>query len=180
MNVSSLFGDRCFSGDSGFRICELPGYLVQHLVDVDIARAAGLVSTSPMRPKVIQDILDRQSGKPARTFPDMGGHATPLDLVRTKDSYRELCAYLDEHVPDDRSDYTFAEEVARSVVLRSRHVHDSAEALGIISEYDFDPSDSKLSRLSALVAKLMNDVPRWDNNGWSPNELGDVDFERRR
>jgi hypothetical protein len=86
-------------------------------------------------------------------------------------STRDLIAYLDAHVPDGCDDYFFAENFVESVIDEARDFCDIGFLMDRFREDEFVPTEAQLNHLLELILAMVNDVPKWTNNGWSPNEL---------
>lgn len=77
----------------------------------------------------------------------------------------------DAHVPDDVDDYFFADDCVDELIdaqadsVRSTDLIGAANDTGLFSLSE-DP-EGLISRLMAFD----NAMPRWDNNGWSPDAL---------
>ena len=96
---------------------------------------------------------------------------TPLGELLRNENVIRLRSFLDERIPDGQDDYTFADAAAQEFVLTSietgslEELYRLSEDLGIM---DCCADDSHLVR---LVTNVLNAMPSWENNGWSPQEL---------
>lgn len=120
----------------------------------------------------VNEILDAQEGKDPRPMAEVWDQYSDLiDWVLDRPAARAMTAYLDAHVPDDRNDYYFADRVVEDVIFLSRDEPDIQEILSVIEEDGFLPTEAQFNRLLELLTDLVNDVPKWSNNGWTPMEL---------
>ena len=144
------------------------------LVDYGIAQRLDGASGGE-RDGILFDLLDQQEGKPFRSVSDeLVATGSVNAWVMKGSEARALMAYLDEHVPDEADDYFFAEDVTADIIDLSRDFVNPVEALHIIEDYGFMPTEAQLKRLIDLVMNLANAVPKWTNNGWSPMELHEM------
>ena len=74
-------------------------------------------------------------------------------------------------MPDGENDLFFADRAIEGMIsagLESQSISGMFDVLrgyGFVAPMPFD------RRLSSLVANVYNDMPSWENNGWSPIEL---------
>lgn len=89
----------------------------------------------------------------------------------------EACAmraWLDEHVPDEQDDFTYADETLRHLIAdRNRsaqpcNMMETARELGLFS-CTFD-----VKELLDLLVALEEALPSWHLNGWTPHDLHDA------
>ena len=123
----------------------------------------------------VLDILDAQEGKEPRPMAEVWGkYRALIDWVLDRPAARNLTAYLDAHVPNDRDDYYFADRVVEDVVFLSRDQPDIHEILETIQQDGLLLTEAQLNYLLELLTELINDVPCWANNGWTPMELHEM------
>ena len=87
---------------------------------------------------------------------------------------RKMRDFLDEHVPDERSDYYFADKVLEELIDEAKWGIDneSVETLfGILEDNDFIPEQHQVQPLLTMWMNIGNSLPIWPNNGWAPNDL---------
>ena len=123
----------------------------------------------------LEAIVQSQSGKQPRTLGDMRNN---LDVWKWKlglPAVRAMRDYLDEHVPDDADDYTFADDTVADLVEVMTAGFISAEIAhlytDILEEHGMKLNEAHLSRVLDLLMNMANSIPTWMNNGWAPNEL---------
>ena len=75
----------------------------------------------------------------------------------------------------DADDYFFADDVIEEFLYDMRFgmpgTNSIQHYLNILDEYGFVPTEAVLTQLLNRIMKMMNAVPIWPNNGWSPIEL---------
>lgn len=79
--------------------------------------------------------------------------------------------YIDEHMPDGQDDFFYAESVVEEIVMLMIESGHSEAPLEYVRELGLLEGDSNRSKLPQLIEMLYNNVPSWENNGWSPREL---------
>lgn len=137
-----------------------------------ISEDAGLQSDGQLEDQeCVLNILGQQVGKPARRIEDIKDELDVEEWMFSKESTRDLIAYLDAHVPDGRDDYFFAEDFVESVIGEARDFCDIGFLMDRFREDGFVPTEAQLNRLLELILAMVNDVPKWTNNGWSSAEL---------
>ncbi|MDY3970603.1 MAG: hypothetical protein SOY95_08220 [Atopobiaceae bacterium] len=175
------------AGYAGFAIMSFEGdpdelYLVDGSLcdscyppDGDSEWTEGLLLDQEMDP-LIEDILDGQQGKEPRPLPEgVENDADVEEWMLRIPEVQELRSYLDAHVPDDADDYFFADDVIEEFLYDMRFGMSGTNSiqhyLNILDEYGFVPTEAVLTQLLNRIMKMMNAVPIWPNNGWSPIEL---------
>lgn len=98
-----------------------------------------------------------------------------LDFVEALPSHRALQAFLDAHVPNGKDDYLFADKILEDLYSMVnygagpealvKHMQDQGLVLA---------STAESGQLLMLLSLLVNDLPRWENNGWSAKELEEL------
>ncbi|MGN0071067.1 MAG: hypothetical protein ACI361_04420 [Atopobiaceae bacterium] len=143
--------------------------------DKEDGPAEGFKFEEEMNP-LIKQILEGQQGKKPRPLPE--GVERDGDLVEWMlriPEVQELKSYLDAHVPDDADDYLFADDVIERYLDDMQVGMPGTKAiqyyLGVLDDYGLVPTEAVLTQLLNRIMKMMNAVPTWPNNGWSPNEL---------
>ena len=123
--------------------------------------------------RMLDMFFQQCEGKPVRQVPDeLLVAGSVVDWLLASEEASALMAYLDEHVPDGKDDYFFAEDIAAEVIGGARVVDNPAELLlGTFEMYDYQPTEAQLKRVLDLATSLMNKVPKWTNNGWAPVDL---------
>lgn len=86
------------------------------------------------------------------------------NVVRLRD-------FLDERIPDGQNDLTFADDVVHEMVLASIETGGLHVLFNYAAELGLEGCSSDPNRLVLLLTNMMNAMPSWENNGWSPQEL---------
>ena len=169
-----------------YELIELDGeeYLAHHLiveyageneplgVDADAAEAGGerLFDGSFMRA-----ILQMREGKVARP---LGDFRTLFDVEAWKGSLpavRAMRSYLDEHVPDGKDDYFWAEDVTAELMSAMQIGIADTQSIDIyyriLEDYGLQLNEAHFMKVVDLLMNMSNALPTWTNNGWAPNEL---------
>jgi hypothetical protein len=158
--------------DAGFSeatVADWGTVFVHSRIDEVIEQGGG---DEALREKFIVRILEGQAAYPPRDESVLTGYDTVFDLVESYPAYRNLIAYLDAHVPEGEDDYLFGLYVADDVVDTARSILYVSEVSSLVERgRAVCADDEQFACLSELVMALLNDVPRWSLNGWSPNEL---------
>ena len=96
---------------------------------------------------------------------------TPLGELLRDENVERLRCFLNERIPDNQDDYTFADAAAQEFVLTSietgslESLYRLAEDIGVVGCCADD------EHLIRLITNVLNVMPSWENNGWSPQEL---------
>ena len=100
---------------------------------------------------------------------------TVYNWVLRLDSAIRLRTWLDAHIPEGESDYEFADGLMEDIYVTTwgpanPHVVPNLlfDAYGEL--FESDEGNELVSELLALTMRYVNDIPRWENNGYSPNE----------
>ncbi|MGI6755031.1 MAG: hypothetical protein ACOX4F_03310 [Atopobiaceae bacterium] len=120
----------------------------------------------------LTQLLENRAHLPARPVPDsLFEHLTDyFGWSLAQPPMIELRRYLDNHVPDGEDDYSYADEIL-GYVLECLHVCMSAEDI-VWELYDRGVCPDQLSfdALEWLIAQVVDGMPNWACNGWSPKE----------
>ena len=79
--------------------------------------------------------------------------------------------YLDAHVLDGIDDCLFAEDILEDLLLFSSGGTDPSSAAEYLGYRGLLFDELFSNTLLTLVAGMLNGIPVWENNGWSPQEL---------
>ena len=162
--------ERCVRQTVDFDTCEINNEV--YFLHPSVAMEAGIRKDGLLDdPDYVLDILAEQSGKPPRHLDDIKDGLGVEPWMFTRKSAQNLAVYLDSHVPDGCDDYFFAEKVVGEIIWQARDFVDIPYLLDWLNEEGFEPTEAQLNRLLELIYVLMNDVPKWVNNGWSATEL---------
>ncbi len=116
--------------------------------------------------------LVEQGKKPIRPVPDeLEDAGEVVEWMIDSPEAQALIAYLDEHVPEEEDEYFWAEDTVCMLIDGFRAFVNPTEALKDAFGEEMPFTEAQLKRVLDLSMALANAVPRWENNGWSPNEL---------
>lgn len=145
-------------------------------IEEDGGYAAGYPGTS--LGESVRSMMAHQAPYKPRPLPEGLAQAEDyMDWALQQPAVRQLARYLDAHVPDGEDDYLYAEDVLAVVVdashggINPTDLIQSLGGMGVLGS-DNDAADAVLW----MVMKVVNSMPNWENNGWSPDEaheLGD-------
>lgn len=154
---------------------EVPGE--SYLVHADIAAA---FSDETIKDRVhfgglpgeIDDLLVVQEGKQPRPISEeMATVGEYVPWARTRPAAIALRDYLDAHVPDGADDYTYADGVVDDLIIMCTSEFAMKNITDYLSQELVLSGVDQLGRVMELLTNLSNSLPKWSNNGWSPNEL---------
>lgn len=154
---------------------EAPGE--SYLVHADIAAAFSDEATEDRvhfggLPVEIDDLFAVQEGKQPRPISEeMATVGEYVPWARTRPAAVALRDYLDAHVPDDANDYTYADRVTDDLIVMCTSEFAMKNITDYLSQELVLSGVDQLSRVMELFTNLSNSLPKWSNNGWSPNEL---------
>lgn len=122
---------------------------------------------------ILENLLAAREGVEPWRLPD--------NMVRSRDffvwarklpSARTFEQFLNEHVPDDQNDYFFAERVMEEIVMHGTGGVDPGMFVQFLSDQGLAFGDIRQeNKMLGLLLTLLNDLPRWDNNGWPATAL---------
>lgn len=123
--------------------------------------------------EVVRGLMREREGASARPLSDdMFAEASLFAWALKQPAVLSMRDFMDEHVPDGDNDYFFSERMLETLYDMSHggyRVHDALEFLEA-SGFFFD-DDRLMKKELDLLSNLFNSLPRWDANGWTPNEL---------
>jgi hypothetical protein len=90
----------------------------------------------------------------------------------------KLLQFFDAHVPDQQNDYYFAEKMLELILNYMNWEPNPNLYLEILGDegLEFDNLD-KINELLTLISNALNHLPHWVNNGWTPAELHNQQFD---
>ena len=109
----------------------------------------------PRKPFTAEEVLDKD----------------PFELYLLNPHTVALCALLDAHVPDDKHDFAFADSLLEELYKLVQWVPATKSLMEFFQDQGL-PEELILTQgfLDAII-NLINNVPLWVNNGWTPAEL---------
>jgi hypothetical protein len=81
--------------------------------------------------------------------------------------------WLDAHVPDGADDYTYGDILLDQFIVMCTQEFPMQVILDHVSKALVLADETQLDKLMSLFTNLTNALPKWSNNGWTPNELHD-------
>lgn len=123
-------------------------------------------------PAEVDDLFAVQKGKQPRPITEeMATIGEYVPWARTKPAVVAMRDYLDGHVPDGQNDYTFADDVVDDLIVMCTDEYPMQNISQYLSENLALSDIDQLDRVMELLTNMGNTLPKWTNNGWSPNEL---------
>lgn len=123
--------------------------------------------------EVVRRLMLEQEGTPARPLSDdMLAEASLFEWVLKQPGVVAMRDFMDEHVPDGDNDLFFSERMLETLFDMSHGGYRLHDALEFLEGNDFFFDDDRLVQKELdLLSNLFNSLPRWDANGWAPNQL---------
>lgn len=119
----------------------------------------------------LRDIMAHQQAFPPRPVPpEMARVDAYLDWAIEQPPVRRLARYLDAHVPDGEDDVQYVEDVLKNVVEVSHGSLDFTKFIQVLGDHGVYADEDGLRAVTWLVMQVVNGLPCWDDNGWSPEE----------
>lgn len=152
------------------------------LVHIDLARAFGGKEQGPYPPRLrkeelpmeFDNLLAAQKGKSPRPLTEeMLSIGDYVAWARSRPAAIALRDWLDAHVPDSADDYTYANGLVDDLIVMSTQEYPMQVITEYLSKSLVVASVGQLSKVMQLFGNLSNTLPRWANNGWSPNDLSE-------
>lgn len=193
--VASILDTALLYGDYEFRLESLDGteYIVDPFLSIGEAEYY-----QNRKPKELVDywqlLLDRHKAIERRPIEPEMLDTSFLDWVLAQESAVLLRRWLDAHVPDDKDDCYFADRLMEDIFFTTRRPIDPTlvpkmllDAYeGVLAEDGEGEADGGsrldvdwLDDLLALAMRFVNDIPIWEDSGYSPNELRDREAGRK-
>ena len=125
--------------------------------------------------EMLTDLLARQQGiEPRPLSPEMLEARSLYDWKMRFEPAWAFCQYLDEHVPDICDDYYFSEQTIEGLIGEAQWglPDEGAQRLfAILEANNFVPQVEQVQEVLDLWSNLCDGLPTWPNNGWSADEL---------
>ena len=125
---------------------------------------------------ILENLLAVREGiEPWRLPDDMVQTGDFFEWARKLPSVRTFEQFLNEHVPDGQNDYFFAERVLEQIVTRGTGGVDPGMFVQYLGDEGMAFEDIRQeNKMLGLLFTLLNDLPRWDNNGWPAAALNEA------
>lgn len=124
-------------------------------------------------------LLQRHLDVPRRPFDEIERYDSVYDCAMQLESAALLRSWLDAHVPDGEDDVFFADDPMSDIVFECQGGVNPSAVPQLLSEVGLFCDMDQIEDLLALVMRFANDVPCWQNNGYSPNQLLEMETGRR-
>jgi len=95
----------------------------------------------------------------------------PYELYLLNPHTVALCNLLDAHVPDDKHDYAFADRVLEELYDLVQWGTSTKSLIEFFQEQGLPEELIFTQGFLDVTTNLLNNVPHWANNGWTPAEL---------
>lgn len=106
-----------------------------------------------------------------RPLPPLSPDADAFDVIFDNPCIQMLISFLDERIPDGQDDYLFADRVVEELVLGAIEIGDVQAMHAYTQQVGLEGCCSDETRLRQLVENVYDNVPSWEDNGWSPREV---------
>lgn len=104
-------------------------------------------------------------------LPDELAEQDPIDYVLDQPSAVALRNFFDAHVPDDESDLYYADRLMENIADLNGNLVSFEETLADLDEADLGLSESERAEMLPLLRAMLEDLPYWENRGWSNNQV---------
>ncbi len=120
----------------------------------------------------IRDLMALQADKPKRPIAaDMLKYNNYYDWVAQIAEVHKLIGYLDEHVPDTKSDLSFADDLMLQLLIDAPKPDFTPHFEAYLKNHDFFATQAQVDRFEELATSAIDNIPHWEHRGWSPNEM---------
>ena len=122
---------------------------------------------------MLENLLDEQRKTDPWPLPDNLVQAKELDRwALTLPSARAFVQFLNENIPDGEDDYLFADDVFSEIVMYAPMGIEATFLVQMLADRGLDFDDMRhMNVMLGKLFNLINDLPCWPNNGWSPSSL---------
>ena len=125
-------------------------------------------------PLEIQDLISvREQHKPRRLTEEMLSLGDYVKWAQSRPAAVALRDWLDAHVPDEADDYTYGDILLDQFIIMCTQEFPMQVIFDHVSKALVLADETQLDKLMNLFTNLTNALPKWSNNGWTPNELHD-------
>ncbi len=95
-----------------------------------------------------------------------------IDWVLSLPSAQALISFFDNHVPDDEPDDLFyADGMVEDIAVLNGNLVNFEQTVSDLDERDLCLTAQERDEMLPLVRALLEDLPYWESNGWSNNQL---------
>lgn len=123
-------------------------------------------------PAEIDDLFAAQEGKQPRPITEeMATVGEFLTWAGMRPAVVAMRDYLDAHVPDGEDDYTYADNMVNDLIIMCTSEYSMQSISQYLSGKLALAGIDQLNKVMELFSNMSNALPKWGNNGWSPNEL---------
>lgn len=129
--------------------------------------------------RYLRDILSRQAAYPARPMPEELLEADAyLDWALQQPQMQTLTKYLDAHVPDGEDEITYVENAIAFVCDASHGAYPVMDLMQDLGDFGLYGDEQSLNAVMWLVQNVLNHMPNWEDNGWSPAEAHEMSVKK--
>ena len=94
-----------------------------------------------------------------------------IDYTLGQPSARALRNFFDAHVPDDDSDLYYADRLMESIADLNGNLVSFDETVHDLDEANLGLTAEERAEMLPLLRAMLEDLPYWENNGWSNNQV---------
>lgn len=109
-----------------------------------------------------------------RPMPNLAGElrdVDAIDYVLGQPSAVALRDFFDAHVPDDEDDLYYADRLMEGIADLNGNLVSFEETLRALDEADLGLTGQERAEMLPLLRAMLEDLPYWENRGWSNNQL---------
>ena len=124
--------------------------------------------------RYIEHILYCHEATPMRSFPQELRTQDPYEWKLNLSSVVKLQAFLEENRPAGKPETIWAEDIVMTFVFDPILSSDVRDQMEMIAEAGLDEHLANSPTLRTLLTAMNDELPQWENNGWSNRELREL------
>ena len=104
-------------------------------------------------------------------LPDELREMETIDYTLGQPNAIALRNFFDAHVPDDESDLYYADRIMESITDLNGNLVSFDETVHDLDEANLGLTAEERAEMLPLLRAMLEDLPYWENNGWSNNQV---------
>ena len=97
------------------------------------------------------------------------------DWFFDKPSMQALVAFFDAHVPEGEDDCFYADRLVEDIAMLNGNLVDFDRTVRDLEERGLCLTDAERAEMLPLLRAMLEDLPYWENNGWSNNAVREAE-----
>ena len=116
-------------------------------------------------------LLGKHAERAMPQLPDELREADTFDYLLARPSAVALRDFFDAHVPDDENDIFYADRLMENIADLNGNLVSFDETVHDLDEANLGLTEQERAEMLPLLRAMLEDLPYWENNGWSNNQV---------